>query len=281
MWRLLLAGLISWVATIGLARAADPCDPCSLPGGVYHVSVPPDWDGASKLRLMLYLHGWRQHGTDGTKDPHIAGVANRLGFLVIAPDGAQAPNGTGWNFVGSPERMRDDLGFLMAVLKDAERRWPIDMDSVVAVGFSVGASMVWDLACYRAKQFTAFIPFAGGFWDPLPKKCDSGPVALRHTHGLHDHMVPMVGRPILNGKFHQGDILEGLKRWRAEDQCEPEPDQVSEEAGDLTCSRWTQCDETGEVELCLHDGDHSLTGPWLQAALQWSLTARSAPALPP
>jgi polyhydroxybutyrate depolymerase len=168
----------------------------------------------------------------------------------------------------------------MAVLKDVERRWPIDMEAVVAGGFSLGGSMTWDLACDRAKNFTAFIPFSGGFWDPLPGACRSGPVALRHTHGLHDHMVPLTGRPIMGGKFHQGDILQGLKRWRAEDRCEAEPDQVTEESG-LTCSRWTQCERPGEVELCLHDGDHSMIAPWLKAALQWSLTARSAPAQPP
>ncbi len=276
-----LFALVLWFGAAGAARAADPCEPCTLPGGTYHVAVPPDWDGHSKLRLMLYLHGWRQHGIDGTRDPHIAGVANALGFLVVAPDGEQAPNGTGWSFHGSPEAgMRDDQAFLMAVLADAERRWPIDMDSVVAAGFSIGASMVWDLACYHARQFTAFVPFAGGFWDPLPEACDAGPVALRQTHGLHDRMVPLVGRPIMGGKFRQGDIFAGLQRWRAEDRCAPVPDRVDDEAG-LMCSSWTRCAAPGEVELCLHDGDHSLTGPWLDAALRWAMRAPSVPAVAP
>ena len=264
----------------GQARAAQPCEPCTLPTGVYHVAVPTDWDGQSRLKLFLYLHGWRQSGLDATGDPNIAGVANRLGFLLVAPDGAAGPHGTGWGHVGSPEKVRDDLGFLRDVLKDAERRWPIDMEAVVAGGFSQGGSMVWDLACYEAPYFTAFIPFAGGFWQPMPESCTAGPVALRHTHGLHDTMVPMVGRAVAGGQFRQGDILEGLQRWRAEDRCEAEPDKVSEE-GDLTCSRWTQCDAVGEVALCLHDGDHSMVGPWLEGSLRWALTARSLPAKAP
>jgi len=262
------------------ARAATPCEPCTLPTGTYHVAVPPDWDGRSKLRLLLFLHGWRQHGTQITGDANIAGVANRLGFLLVAPDGVEGPHGSGWGFVGSPEKDRDDLAFLLAVVADAERRWPIDLDAVVAGGFSMGGSMVWDLACYRPKYFTAFIPFSGGFWDPLPARCDAGAVALRHTHGLHDHMVPLIGRPIMDGRFRQGDILEGLMRWRSEDRCEAEPDQVTDESN-LTCSRWTQCDAPGEVELCLHDGDHSMIAPWLEASLRWTMTARSLPALAP
>ena len=269
-----VAALWPWA---GGALAAAPCNPCQIDGGVYHVAVPPDWDGRSKLRLFLYLHGWRQHGTDATGDPNIAGVANRLGFLLVAPDGAEGPHGTGWSHVGSPDTVRDDRAFLRAVLADAEHRWPIDMEAVVAGGFSQGASMVWDLACYEAPYFTAFIPFAGGFWQPLPVACASGPVALRHTHGLHDHMVPITGRAILGGAFRQGDIFEGLQRFRAEDRCEAEPDRVSEDA-DLTCSRWTQCDAVGEVALCLHDGDHSMVAPWLAASLRWAIGARSLPA---
>jgi polyhydroxybutyrate depolymerase len=114
----------------------------------------------------------------------------------------------------------------------------------------------------------------------MPDSCDSGPIALRHTHGLHDHMVPLIGRAILDGKYRQADILEGLKRWRAEDRCEAEPDlEVAE--GDLTCSRWTQCEAVGEVALCLHDGDHAMIAPWLAASLKWAMTARSVPALAP
>jgi len=88
--RRLLSALAMLAFAAGAAWAAQPCNPCTLPGGVYHVSVPPDWDGQSKLRLFLYLHGWRQHGTDATGDPNIAGTANRLGYPLIAPDGAGA-----------------------------------------------------------------------------------------------------------------------------------------------------------------------------------------------
>jgi poly(3-hydroxybutyrate) depolymerase len=83
----------------------------------------------------------------------------------------------------------------------------------------------------------------------------------------------------MDGAFRQGDILEGLQRWRTEDRCQPEPDQEQAE-GDLTCSHWTQCDAIGEVSLCLHDGDHSMLAPWLAASLKWAQTARSLPAKP-
>ena len=263
----LAALVVAALAFAGAARAADPCEPCTVPGGTYHVAVPPDWNGTAPLRLLLFLHGWQGKGTDITGDPHIAGVAGSLGFLLVAPDGA----GKSWGHVGSPHRVRDDVAFLLSVVADAERRWPIDRHAVVAGGFSQGGSMVWDLACYAAPHFTAFIPFSGGFWDPLPAACRSGPVDLRHTHGTHDSVVPMTGRALMGGLFHQGDIRAGFSRWLAEDECPAEPDNVATK-GDLTCSAWTTCASGHRVELCLQPGDHSMIQPWLDASLRWAIS---------
>jgi len=253
------------------AQPSGPCEPCALPDGTYHAVAPPGWNGRDKLRLLLFLHGWSSKGLDITGDPNIAGVANRLGFLLVAPDGEEHS----WGHVGSPHRRRDDVAFLRAVVADAEARWPIDRRSVVAGGFSQGGSMVWDLACYAAPDFTAFIPFAGGFWQPLPDACPSGPVALRHTHGTHDTMVPMQGRAILGGAFRQGDILQGFARWRAADGCPAIPDEITRE-GDLTCNAWNSCSSGRHLEMCLHDGNHSMIAPWLEASLRWAI-AQSPP----
>jgi polyhydroxybutyrate depolymerase len=262
-WLLLLALL-----TLAASAAAEPCDPCTLPDGSYRVAVPPGWNGHDRLRLLLFLHGWRGQGRDITGDPNIAGIANRLGFLLVAPDG----QGQSWAHVGSPHQGRDDVAFLLAVVADAERRWPIDTRTVVAGGFSQGGSMVWDLACYAAAHFTAFIPFSGGFWDPMPDACNSGPVNLRHTHGTHDSMVPMQGRAILDGKFRQGDILHGFARWRAEDQCHALPDTTARD-GELTCSEWLSCASGHRLAMCLQGGDHSMIAPWLDASLRWAIAA--------
>ena len=263
-WLLALCLLMSAAA----ARAAGPCEPCQIPAGTYHAAAPPDWNGKDKLRLLIFLHGYRGKGLDITGDPNIAGVANRLGFLLIAPDGEAGS----WGHVGSPHRVRDDVAFVTAVLDDVQARWPIDSSAVVAGGFSQGASMVWDLACYAAPRFTAFIPFAGGFWEPLPDACVSGPVTLRHTHGTHDSMVPMQGRAILHGAFRQGDILQGFARWRAEDACRAMPDRTVRE-GDLICSEWTACGSGHRLAMCLHSGDHAMIAPWLDASLRWAIAA--------
>jgi polyhydroxybutyrate depolymerase len=256
--------------------AADPCDPCQMPGGSYRSVTPPGWNGHDPLRLLLFLHGWQGTGSDIASDPNIAGVANRRGFLLIAPDG----EGRSWGHVGSPHQGRDDVAFLLSVLDDAERRWPIDRRAVVAGGFSQGGSMVWDLACYAAPRFTAFIPFSGGFWEPLPKACAAGAVNLRHTHGMHDTVVPLHGRPLF-GPYRQGDIMQGFAVWKAEDRCRALPDRTARE-GDLTCSFWTSCGSGHELTMCMQGGNHSMIAPWLDASLAWavSVSAKSLASAP-
>ena len=130
------------------------------------------------------------------------------GYVVIAPTGLTRPGRTGgsWSF-GTRPPLRDELAFVREVLTDAEARFHIDRGRVLLTGFSVGGSLVWYLACAAPRDFAAFAPVAGGFWQPLPETC-AGPVKLLHTHGWRDRTVPLEGRPLRPG-LEQGDIFAG------------------------------------------------------------------------
>ena len=254
------------------AHALPPCDPCTIPAGSYRAVAPPGWNGTDRLPLLMFLHGWQANGADMLSDRAISGPAAQLHFLLVAPDGA----GGGWSFTGAPRGGRDDLAFLHAVLADVHARWPIDDRTVIAGGFSIGASMVWELACRAASGFTAFLPFSGGFWEPMPETCPSGPVNLRHVHGRADTTVPLAGRTIA-GRFHQGDIRKGFATWRAEDRCPVAPNRQTTE-GDLDCDTWSSCASGRTLQLCLHPRDHLIEADWLAAGLRWALALPAAPA---
>ena len=51
------------------ARAAAPCGACQAAGGTYQAVAPPGWDGRSRLRLLVFLHGWMMEGADITDMP--------------------------------------------------------------------------------------------------------------------------------------------------------------------------------------------------------------------
>lgn len=217
------------------------------------------------MPLVLYLHGYGQSSSDIVGDPDLVAAVTSLGALLVVPDGLNHS----WSHVGSPSKQRDDLGFLHAVVADAEQRWPVDRTKVFATGFSIGGSMVWDLACHAAQGFAAFLPVSGAFWLPYPTRCESGPVTLRHVHELTDTTVPMEGR-IIRGRFTQGDVRKGWEILRETDRCAIAPDRTAKE-GDLNCETWSSCAGGHQLSLCLHGDGHDMAPAYLHSGLVWAM----------
>ena len=128
--------------------------------------------------------------------------------------------------------------------------------------------MAWHMACFRADLFTAAIPVSGAFWRPHPAVCPTGPIAIRHTHGTKDTVVPMTGR-VIREVYRQGDVREGIAFWRRQNGCAAKPNRI-ETVEQLRCEVWADCSSGREVQLCLHDGGHSIPKGWADAAIAWA-----------
>lgn len=250
------------LAAFALAAAARADEPVAIPGGDYRVVLPKEWDGKSPRPLLLYLHGYGQSSGDITGDAGLVEAVTELGAILVVPDGLNHA----WSHVGAPRHERDDLAFLHAVVDDAKRRWAVDTAKVYAAGFSIGGSMVWDLACHRPQGFAAFLPVSGAFWLPYPDRCE-GPVTLRHVHGITDTTVPMAGRTLF-GKFTQGDVRKSWDILLAADRCPAAPLRSTREE-DLTCQEWSCGGRT--LELCLHGDGHDMEPRYLRSGLVWAL----------
>lgn len=264
LWRSL--GTLVAVLAATAASPAVACGPttaCSVDSGSYHAAVPATWDGRSPLPALIFFHGYGSSGTAVAGNQALVRAMERLGVLLIAPNGVQRS----WAHVGSPSSARNEIAFLDVLLSDIRRRWPIDDSRLWASGFSQGGSMAWDAACYRGSAFAGFAPIAGAFWRPLPDTCPDGPVRLRHIHGTTDQVVPMQGRQIA-GRFRQGDVLAGMAVWRQVNGCAASPDRTEDVAG-LRCRIWDTCSSGQPLQLCLHDGGHSIRTEWLEAAIVW------------
>ncbi len=262
--------MVRWlvlVLVIGFARdAAAAPELVTLATGTYRAVLPQDWDGKRALPAVLYLHGFREDSAQIAANNDLVDAVTGLGAVMLIPDGVDKA----WSHEGAPSRKRDDIAFLHAVIADAEQRWPIDRRQVFASGFSIGASMVWDLACHGADGFAAFLPFSGDFWMPYPERCETGPIELRHTHAINDHTFPMEGRPLFGGLFHQGNVHAGFAILEATDGCAAEPDAKSRD-GELDCESWTSCSSGKQLEMCLHHGDHQIQGDWLKRSVIWAM----------
>lgn len=266
----ILAAIVALILTSSLiseARSAEPgCGPdiaCTLSGGSYYARPPSGWDGARLLPVLFYYHGYRQTGRVVMGMKALTKAADDAGALVIAPNGIDG----GWSVRGAPSNKRDETAFAADLIEDVARRWPIDRSRLWVSGFSLGASMAWDLACLAGDRFAAFFPVSGVFWRPHPVTCPAGPVTMIHVHGRGDKIMPLEGRTIRE-QWRQGDVQQSFEILRRHNQCGPAERTTTGPQG-LHCTEWNACAEGSRLALCLYDGGHSAPKNWYPRAFDW------------
>ncbi|MEM9097408.1 MAG: hypothetical protein AAGC79_02705 [Pseudomonadota bacterium] len=247
------------------AQACGASERCEVEGGYYLASPPPDWDQTSPLPLVVFYHGWNSSPEGIFRNKAMLNALHRRGAMFIAPFAR-----TGfWRQIGDgrAEGGRDELAYAKAVLTDIKTRWPVDRTRILASGFSRGASMVWNLACYGGDLFTAYVPIAGGFWNSTPKECPSGPVNLRHIHGERDQIVAFDEIGIYNSM----PIPEGMALLRRLNGCRDKADGGSAERR-YTCQDWQECSSGKSLSLCLHPKGHSIPAEWVAEGYDWMVS---------
>lgn len=263
-------------ATAGSVRAQE-CggekSPCRVSSGLYYAQAPatPPAPG-EKRKAVVYFHGAGGLGTNVLGEGTGFGPFLKAGYVVIGAQGLMRDNqafGTGWSFRPEGPQNRDELAYAREVLTDAEARFGIDRARVLATGFSIGASLVWYLACKEPGLAAGYAPLAGGFWRPHPQDC-AGPIDLLHTHGWQDRTVPLEGRPLRGGTIQQGDIFEGLALWRRVNGCAGIRPDAFDTGGMFWLRRWSECASGRTITLAVHGGEHvDANAPWADLALAW------------
>ena len=249
--------LIYGLFTVGCADRTRTID---IPEGRYLELAPDTADPDRPIPLLVYFHSYQNSAESYSRRSWLTQTANERGYLLILPDGLQQS----WSAVGAPSARRDEIAFLRAVLDSVNERWSISEDKVVG-GFSAGAFLTWDVACYMGDAFSAFIPSAGTFWDPVPKSCPY-PAPIRHTHGTADKTVPLEGRSI--GSARQGNVYEAFGTMRSTNGCDDQSEEIV--VGETSCSVWSNCTTDKELQLCLHQGGHTNPSGYLDDSLDWA-----------
>lgn len=252
-----LLALVGILSVPGTAGACGSESDCVISSGDYHISMPPPSQDGAASGAIVFLHGY-QGTPEATMDfAALRETANRLGVALIVPRGLEAS----WTLPDAFPAGRDDVAFINAVVEDATGRFGIDRERVMISGFSVGASMVWYVACAEGQRYAGYAPIAGAFWEPYVEDCAMPLANIYHVHGTADDMVPLAGRRLSFAA--QGDTYRSFALLREFGACEGDLAPRPPEAG-LVCSAQT-CGG-GEQELCLHDGGHSIRPEWIARA---------------
>lgn len=160
----------------------------------YRLYVPTDWDGESKLPLVMFLHG---AGSDENtyldqNNKLMLNLAQQHGFLLVSALGAEGAYG---NFLRLSAPFGNQAGAeeLMAqVTPDSERtnelsetdvinvlevvleEYPIEVTAMFLTGHSMGSGGTWYIGGKYSVYFRAIAPMSGPFvqetgypWDNL------------------------------------------------------------------------------------------------------------------
>jgi polyhydroxybutyrate depolymerase len=161
----------------------------------YLVYAPP----ASRSRgalppVLIVLHGGGGRARQIMAFTHLNSIAEREGFVVLYPQGVDRGWNDGREFKGR-DTNRDDVGFLLAMINDAERQGiGLDRSAVGVTGISNGGFMAMRMACEAAREIVGIAAVTATMPAEIGTRCRPvRPVPVLLINGTHDPLVPYQG----------------------------------------------------------------------------------------
>ena len=121
----------------------------------YQVAVPSN-AGAKRFPVVYLLHGHTGRETDWFSHSSAAEVADRLGLVVVTPDGANS-----WYINTPAERWEDYI--TRDLIQEVESRWPVrpGRASRAVAGLSMGGYGAMNIALRRPEVFALAASMSG------------------------------------------------------------------------------------------------------------------------
>ena len=258
---------MAWLTPSLAGDCGAPGEPCQVAEGEYYVAAPELRDGDAPRGVILFLHGAGRSGEEVVSDLDLAAPILARGYVLLAPSGLPRDGREGrfWS-LGSRPPVRDEAAFLDQVLTDAAPRFHLDRGRVLVAGFSLGAGLVWQLACHEPDAFAAYAPVAGAFWRGQPASC-AGPVRMLLTHGWRDDAVPLEGED--HGHGVESAAFDGADLWRRVNGCTDPHAATYAEVGPFWQRSWTDCAAGSALTFVLDPDGHEVPAGWADMALDW------------
>jgi polyhydroxybutyrate depolymerase len=222
---------------------------------VYEVQVPMSYDNSTAVPLVLDIHGFTSNKDQQQLVSGFADVAEQQGFIVARPDGTgllQSWN-AGDSCCGDAQNQNlDDVGLMRAIVAEISAASCIDPRRVYATGISNGGALSHRLACEAADVFAAVAPVSYPIdFNPNSKCQPSRPIAVMHSHGTNDLLVPY------NGGATSQPVVDSFAYWGTANNCAASPTETYSN-GNSSCSTYATCDAAVNVSLCTVNGGHIL-----------------------
>ena len=245
----------------------------------YRVYRPSRLGRETAVPLILVLHAGFGTARNAESSYDWDALADEAGFVVVYPEGFLRAWNAGDFCCGlSVTQNVDDVGFLVALIEQVEKKEHIDRRRIFAAGLSNGAMMAYRLACEAPGRLASVGAVAGTMTVP----CTNGkPTSILAIHGLADRHIPFVGGYPTTGvnktSLHRA-VPDVIRQWRQINTCKRS---VTETSGAVTRDR-ASCASGREVTLItIADAGHQWPGgqPLGKAAVKLLHLDQPSPAL--
>lgn len=197
----------------------------------YYLHLPPNYQSATKLPLVLALHGGgRADGDDLAERTGYNRLADQEGFIAVYPNGidAQWNDGRGRTARKSEKIVNiDDVGFLSSLIDLLIQDYKVDPLRVYVTGLSNGGMMTLRMGCEAGSKLAAIAPVIANMPANIVSTCRPGsPIPLLLMNGTQDPMVPWQGGPVRFFWKKMGIVLstaETIQFWIRNNQCQTAP----------------------------------------------------------
>src|SRR5271154_1894398 len=227
----------------------------------YLLHVPPAYDAARAVPLVLVLHGATQSSASIESMSGMSTLADQRGFIAVYPSGtgrlSNVPTWNSGNCCGyAQENKVDDVAFIGALIDTLEHSYSIDRKRIFVTGISNGAMMSFRLGCELSGTIAAIAPVEGA--QNLP--CHpSDPVSVLVFHGTADRLVPFDGGSTpfqLGPRRDDTPVSDTVAFWVTRDACLRTP--ANEETPSLHTSVYSGCEDGTGVALYAIQGGHHI-----------------------
>lgn len=220
----------------------------------YILHVPPAYDGASAMPLVLSFHAFGSDAKFMAGYTKSGAIADAQGAIVVTPNGQGHPQF--WNVRGAGVDV-DDVAFARELLVKLDAVLCIDASRTYADGYSNGGGMALLLACAMPHRIAAVGVVAATY-----VQCDAD-VPLIAFHGIADPVVTFEGAdyPPEEGGGSYPPIRRSVSDWAHTQGCAGLPT-ISRPASDVELSTYHACHQ-GDGAALLYSiigGGHTWPG---------------------